>query len=131
MIQKGEHMKRWMWMILCITFLSGCGEKETQEQTPLPEGVAGVKWLQDDDGRDYRLFLGEDGTVSYYSPTAGNPYHDYDLCKSYTYNAESHEFSFDTNSCKMKFVDITEDGKTLLLLVDGDKIVFHREGSNK
>jgi|GEM_PF-4119031 len=118
-------------MILCITFLSGCGEKETQEQTPLPEGVAGVKWLQDDDGRDYRLFLGEDGTVSYYSPTAGNPYHDYDLCKSYTYNAESHEFSFDTNSCKMKFVDITEDGKTLLLLVDGDKIVFHREGSNK
>lgn len=76
------------------------------------------------------MYLGKEGTVSYYSPSAGNPYHDYDLCETYTYNAESGEFSFDTNSCKMKFIDIAEDGKTLVLLVDGDKITFHREDSN-
>lgn len=122
-------MKRLIWWILCIALLSGCGDKETQDQTPLPEGVAGVVWLQDD-GSDYRLFLGEDGTVSYYSPSAGNPYHDFDLCESFTYNAESHEFTFDTNSCTMNFINITEDGKTLILLVDGEKITFHKEASN-
>ena len=123
-------MKRWMWVILCIILLSGCGEKEAQKHSPLPEGVAGVEWLQDD-GSDYRLFLGEDGTISYYSPSAGNPYHNFDLCKRYTYNAESHEFSFDSNSSTMKFIGISEDGKNLSLLVDGDKITFHRGSSNK
>lgn len=47
---------------------SGCGEKEIHEQITLPEGVAGVEWLQDD-GRDYKFYLGKDGTVSYYSPS--------------------------------------------------------------
>lgn len=124
-------MKRWMWMILCIALLSGCGDKETHEQSPLPTGIAGVDWLQDDNGRDFKLFLGEDCTVSYYSPSAGNPYNDFDLCENYTYNAKSNEFSFDTHSCSMKFIDITEDGKTLVLLVDGDKMTFHRAGSNQ
>ena len=118
-------MKRWLWMILCIFLLSGCVEKEMQKQGPLPEGVVGVEWLQSYEN-DYKLFLGEDGTISYYSPSAGNPYHDFDLCETYTYNAESHEFSFDTNSCSMKFIDLAEDGKTLLLLVDGEEITFHR-----
>ena len=123
-------MKKWMWMILCIALLSGCGEKETEEHTPLPKGVTDVVWLQED-GSDYRLVLGKDGTVSYYSPGAGNPYHDYDLCENYTYNAENYEFSFGTNSCSMKLIDITDDGKTLLLLVDGEKITFHREDSRE
>lgn len=123
-------MKRWMWLMLSLSLLSGCGEKETHEQTTLPEGVTDVEWLQDD-GRDYKLYLGKDGSISYYSPSAGNPYHDYDMCETYTYNAENDEFSFDINSCRMKFIDIDEDGKTLVLLVDGDRITYHREDSNK
>lgn len=43
--KKGEHMKRWMWLMLSFSLLSGWGEKEIHVQTTLPEGVAGVEWL--------------------------------------------------------------------------------------
>ena len=114
-------MKRLLWIILGIAYVSGCGEKDfTQEQPSLPEGVVGVKWLQEENDHAYKLVLREDGTISY----SGNPYHDFDLCEKYTYNEESHEFSFNSNSCKMKFINLVEDGKTLILLVNGKKSLF-------
>ena len=122
-------MKKLLWMILCIVLLSGCAEKEMQQQSPLPEGVIGVEWLQDDEN-DYKLVLGEDGTISYYSPSAGNPYHDFDLCETYAYNAETSKFTFETDSCSMNLIELSEDGKTLQLLVDGEEVTFHQEGQD-
>ena len=34
-------MKRLLWIILGIAYVSGCGEKDSQEQPSLPEGVVG------------------------------------------------------------------------------------------
>lgn len=120
-------MKKLIWLIICLALLSGCGDKETNEQTTLPKGVAGVDWFHYDEERDYKLFFGEDGTISYYSPSAGNPYKDFDLCENFSYNAESHEFIFKNDSCTIKFIDISADGKTLILIVNGEKITFIRE----
>ena len=119
-------MKKWLLVLVFVLMLSGCEEKKPKENNSLPEGVAEVEWLQEDN-RDYRLFLSGDGEISYYSPGAGNPYHDFDLCETYTYHEETNEFSFNSNACSMKFLSISADKSILYLLVDGEKLVFRKE----
>lgn len=114
-------MKKRIGAILCVVMLTGCSEVSLP-----PKGVTEVVWLQEGNS-DYRLFLGEDHSVSYYSPGAGNPYHDFDLCETYSYNEKSKVFSFEDNACSMAFLRIEEDGKKLHLLVDGDEITYFKE----
>ena len=118
-------MKKWLSFMVFVFILGGCTEKELVEKSTLPEGVPNVEWFQNDDS-DYKLFLSEDGTVSYYSPGAGSPYHNFDLCENYTYNEKNKTFLFNSNSCTMKFIRISEDKTELELLVDGERIMFKK-----
>lgn len=115
-----ENMKKRIGAILCVVMLAGCSEASLP-----PTGVTEVVWLQED-GSDYQLFLGADGAVSYYSPGAGNPYHDFDLCETYTYDKSTQEFLFESSACSMTFVRVDADGKTLQLVVDGDPITYRK-----
>lgn len=118
-------MKKIIFAVLCVFILTGCKE-DKKINNPLPSGVSDTVWYQEGDN-DYRLFLSKDGEISYYSPSAGNPYNDYDLCENYTYNSKNKKFYFKDSSCSMKFVSISKDGNILMLIVDGEEIEFKKE----
>lgn len=116
-------MNKYLWIVLSVLLISGCSDGG--QENSLPEGVGNVLWLQDD-GSDYELQFNEDSTVSYYSPGAGNPYRDFDLCETYEYNADTQNFSFDSDACTMEFVKIAENNSELTLLVDGEVVTYRK-----
>lgn len=117
-------MGKFVFIIVISLLLSGCVEKKEQQKTELLDGITNVNWIQEG---EYKLFFTDDGKISYYSVSAGNPYNNFDLCENYQYNAQNKEFTFDSDACSMKLIKFEKEKNKLNLLVDGNEINFIKE----
>lgn len=113
-------MKKLLILMSLTIVLFGC----SKSSNALLVGMTNVEWIQDD---DYKLFLNDEGEISYYSSSAGNPYHNFDLCEKYTYDSSNKEFMFNSDACQMKFIQINEAKDELILLVDNEEITFTKK----
>lgn len=76
---------------------------------------------------DVYLTITKNHEIHFYHEAAGNPYNNFDLCEKWlNFNDETNEFIFDSNYCKLQYIDY--DGKILKMKVDDEVIHFEESG---